>query len=231
MQTTNLVLASASPRRHGLVQALGLDFSIQATDAEERTDPVPPAIQAALPAIDLPVLSHPTLLAWRKAQAVRDAGHAGPILAADTIVVLQGTILGKPRDDEHARTMLRQLAGTWHTVYTGLTVLPHASSTPLFDLVQAQVRLAPVDAQTIATYVATGEPRDKAGAYGIQGLGGRLVEQVEGSFTAVVGLPLIATATLLHRAGVPVPRTPEEAWQIWRQSIEKEPLCIQQSMC
>ena len=234
VQTPPLVLASASPRRHELLGSLGVPFVVVATDAEERLDPVPAEVLAALPPYPLDPAGHPCLLAWRKANAAREAGHAAAILGADTIVVLDQSVLGKPRDPAHARLMLRQLSGRTHRVYTGLTGLPplHARATdPRFDLIWADVRLAELSEQAIAEYVDTGEPLDKAGSYGIQGMGGRLVEQVEGSFTAVVGLPLPATATLLERIGVDVPIAVAEAWLRWRRTLAKEPLCIQQSKC
>ena len=224
-----LILASASPRRHALLKALGVAFEIVITDAEERDDAVPQSILDALPAFSLAQPEHPTLLAWRKAQDARDQGHEGVIIGADTIVVLDSTVLGKPKDAAHARAMLAQLAGRKHTVYTGIAVLS-PTAPPLFDLVAAQVVIAPLDQATIAEYVASGEPLDKAGSYGIQGLGGRLVEHVEGSFTTVVGLPLAATAHLLQQAEIAVPHTPEQAWMIWRQTLAKEPLCIHKSM-
>ena len=229
-----LILASASPRRHELLHSLGIAFAIVATDAEERQDAVPPSILAALPAYPLAQNGHPSLLAWRKANAARELGHSAAILGADTIVVLDDRVLGKPRDPAHARIMLRQLSGRNHRVYTGLVVLPAAHApdpAPLFDLVMAEVRLADLSDADIAAYVATGEPLDKAGSYGVQGVGGRLVEHVAGSFTAVVGLPLPATAALLQRIGLPLPVAVDDAWQQWRRTLRKEPLCIQQSKC
>jgi len=130
--------------------------------------------------------------------------------------------------------MLRQLSGRTHRVYTGLVGLPalrDRAPEPRFDLVWSDVRLAELSEAAIAEYVETGEPLDKAGSYGIQGMGGRLVEQVEGSFTAVVGLPLPAAAALLEQIGVAVPVAVAEAWLRWRRTLAKEPLCIQQSKC
>lgn len=135
--------------------------------------------------------------------------------------------------------MLRQLAGVEHTVYTGLAVLVPPGSAArmqaedaielaegrlLIDLVAARVALAELREAEIAEYVASGEPLDKAGSYGIQGLGGRLVARVEGSYTAVVGLPLPATARLLERAGLSGLVEPSEAYHRWLQAQGKEPL-------
>jgi len=233
-QAPALILASASPRRHELLSSMGIDFAIAVTDGEERQDLVPESVIQALPPYPLAQPGHPSLLAWRKANAAREAGHSAAILGADTIVVLDDIVLGKPRDPAHARQMLRQLSGRTHRVYTGIVVLPAtaaATDTPLFDLVAADVRLAALSDAEIADYVATGEPLDKAGSYGIQGVGGRLVEQVDGSFTAVVGLPLPATAALLQTIGIALPVSVDAAWRLWRETLAKEPLCIRQSMC
>jgi septum formation protein len=213
---------------------MGIAFAVAVTDGEERQDAVPAQVIQALPAYPLAQPGHPSLLAWRKANAAREDGHSAAILGADTIVVLDDAVLGKPRDPAHARQMLRQLSGRTHRVYTGIVVLPPAtaaSGAPVFDLVAADVRLAALSDAEIADYVATGEPLDKAGSYGIQGLGGRLVEQVNGSFTAVVGLPLPATAALLQTIGIALPVSVDAAWRLWRQTLAKEPLCIRQSMC
>ncbi len=210
---------------------------VEPTDAEESNDPVPSEIASRLPACPLPLTQHPTLLAWRKAYAIWvQQGHTGNavVLAADTIVVLHGQVIGKPRDAAHARAMLAQLSGKKHTVYTGLCVYgtpPDTSHAPSaitgqiqLDLVSSDVTIAPLHADDIARYVATGEPLDKAGAYGIQGLGGQLVRQVVGSYTAVVGLPLPATWCMLHSVGISDLQDPTIAYQNWLHCQGKEPL-------
>ncbi len=223
-----LVLASASPRRHELLTALGATFSIVVTDAEERDTPVPPELIAALPQAEVPLSQHPTLLAWRKATAAAlTSDPATVILAADTVVVIDGEVLNKPLDDRHAQTMLQRLAGRTHTVYTGLCLLEAGSLTARpqqLALVQAQVSFHPLAATTIAAYVATGEPRDKAGAYGLQGMGARLVREVCGSYTAVVGLPITETHALLQAAGINGLREPHATYRRWLESQGKEPL-------
>src|SRR6476469_6243892 len=118
-----LLLASASPRRRELLGWLGQPFHAAANDGEERDHPPPPAVVAALPACSVPLATHPTLLAWRKADAACAESPDSVIIGADTIVVLDGDVLGKPRDPTHARTMLRRLSGRTHTVYTGLAVI------------------------------------------------------------------------------------------------------------
>lgn len=225
-----LVLASASPRRQELLSALGAHFEVIATSVEEEpsVEPVPSTLLNILPRAALPILQHPTLLAWRKATAASIQAPDAVIIGADTIVVLDGVVLNKPLDATHARTMLTQLAGRTHTVYTGLCVLmPAAESTtepPQLALVAAEVTFAPVSTEAIAAYVATGEPLDKAGAYGVQGMGGRLVQSIHGSYTAVVGFPLVTVHTLLGQAGITGLTEPDETYYRWLQNQGKEPL-------
>ena len=148
--------------------------------------------------------------------------------------MLDGDVLGKPRDLAHARTMLRRLSGRTHTVYTGLAVMGLATGdwglgtdnppNTQLDLVASDVAIADLTDQEIEAYVATGEPLDKAGAYGIQGLGGRLVRSVAGSYTCVVGLPLVAIHRLLSAAGYTQLTDPTEAYMRWLESQGKEPL-------
>ena len=229
-----LLLASASPRRRELLGWLGQPFRAVANDGEERDHPPPAAVLAALPACPVPLATHPTLLAWRKADAACAESPGSVIIGADTIVVLDGDVLGKPRDPAHARTMLRRLSGRTHTVYTGLAVMglatgdwelgtAHPPNTQL-DLVASDVVIADLTDAEIEAYVATGEPLDKAGAYGIQGLGGRLVRSVAGSYTCVVGLPLVAIHRLLSAAGYSQLADPTEAYMRWLDSQGKEPL-------
>jgi septum formation protein len=241
-RSAELLLASASPRRRELLGLLGQPFRAVANDGEERDHPPPPAILAALPACPVPLATHPTLLAWRKADAACAESPGSVIIGADTIVVLDGDVLGKPRDLAHARTMLRRLSGRTHTVYTGLAVISpetrdmrHEISMPVsslqspvsslqLDLVASDVAITDLTDQEIEAYIATGEPMDKAGAYGIQGLGGRLVRSVDGSYTCVVGLPLIAIHRLLSAAGYTQLVDPTEAYMRWLESQGKEPL-------
>lgn len=232
-----LVLASASPRRRELLAWLGVTFAVLATAGEEHDDDPPPALMAALPACPVPLATHPTLLAWRKARAACAESTDSVIIGADTIVVLDGDVLGKPRDTDQAAMMLRRLSGRTHTVYTGVVVLPeHMGAWPAdgaggplpaavqLGLVASQVRIAELADAVIAGYVATGEPMDKAGAYGIQGLGGRLVEAVDGSYTCVVGLPLLLVHGMLSTAGITGLDSPADAYHRWLQAQGKEPL-------
>ncbi|RRR71493.1 MAG: septum formation protein Maf [Candidatus Viridilinea halotolerans] len=218
-----IVLASASPRRHELLAALGVAFTVLVTDVEDDLQAGAPELMAQLPSANVPPLHHPTLLAWRKAQAAAAHASGAVVLGADTVVVLDGMLLNKPGDAATAQVMLTRLAGRRHVVYTGVCVLAPDGAAHL-ALVATEVEFAAVSAQAIADYVATGEPLDKAGAYGVQGMGGRLVRAVHGSYTAVVGLPLATTYELLQRAGVQDMNDPSVTYQRWLQSQGKEPL-------
>jgi septum formation protein len=217
-QARSLVLASVSPRRRELLRYLTPAFDAIATDGETTERALVPEVVAQLPPSDLELRNHPTSIAWRKAIAAVAAGVEGIILAADTIVVIDGEVLGKPRDATHAQAMLRRLVGRMHTVYTGVVTLRHMPGeepTLHMALDAADVQMAPVEEVEIAAYVATGEPLDKAGAYGIQGLGGRLVQHVHGSYTCVVGLPLVTTHKLLTTSGVVGLVDPVVAFNQW----------------
>lgn len=224
-----LVLASASPRRRELLAALGARFEILATDAEEDNAAPPAEVLAALPVLDLPLADHPALRAWRKAHAA--AAHTGDavVLGADTVVVLDGEVLNKPADAEHARAMLARLAGRRHTVHTGVCVLQaHRQGLALpapplqLAVATADVAFRPLSDGEIAGYVATGEPLDKAGAYGLQGAGGGFVREVRGSYTAVVGLPLLEVHRMLTAAGITGLRDPATTYRQWLQLQGKE---------
>jgi septum formation protein len=150
--------------------------------------------------------------------AALDEGVTGIILGADTIVVIDQDVLNKPRDPAEARVMLRRLAGRIHRVYTGAVVLASDAQAPSslqLALDASDVQMAPLSDSEIADYVATGEPLDKAGAYGIQGLGGRLVQHVQGSYTCVVGLPLVTTHRVLTAMGLIGLADPIVAFERW----------------
>jgi septum formation protein len=187
------VLASQSPRRLELLASLGLDVEVRLAAADESVHPGEgPEAYVRRVAAD-------------KARAVA-AAPGEIVLAADTAVVLSGEVLGKPRDDGDARRMLRALSGTDHAVLTGVCARRGAPDpAEAAAVVSTRVRFAPLGDGQIAWYVATGEPRDKAGAYAIQGQGGAFVRAVEGSVSNVVGLPLVETLALLARLGLPLP--------------------------
>jgi septum formation protein len=161
------------------------------------------------------------LRAWRKAAAVV-ADHPGAVvLAADTVVVIDGAVLNKPADAAHAQAMLATLSGRTHTVYTGLCVLRLGQI--WLDVVASAVEFYPLGAEAIVAYIATGESMDKAGAYGLQGLAGQFVRVVRGSYTNVVGMPLSAVSHLLGLAGVDALADPAATFEHWLQRQGKEP--------
>lgn len=219
-----------------MLSALGARFTVIVTDAEEADDAPPAEVIAELPAVVVPLRDHPTLLAWRKAQAAAREAPGAVVIAADTVVAVDGVALNKPVDETDARAMLRRLAGRSHLVYTGLCVLGAAGDPAgpraqtggpgrrRLELVTAEVVFRALDDVEIAAYVATGEPRDKAGAYGVQGLGGGLVREVRGSYTAVVGFPLVAAHRLLSEAGIVGLADPATTYQRWLQNQGKESL-------
>lgn len=186
-----LVLASASPRRRELLAGLGLTFGVRAAGVDET--PLPGEAAAA----------YVERLACEKAlasAAAADGGALELVLAADTTVVVDGMILGKPEDATDAARMLRLLAGRWHQVQTGLAA--RAPDGRLLSLVEtSEVRMVALDEERLDWYVGTGEPRDKAGAYAIQGLGALLVAEIRGNYGNVVGLPLPAADQLLRTLG------------------------------
>jgi septum formation protein len=186
-----LALASRSPRRAALLRTLGVEFDILPADADE-------SVLAGEHPVD-----YVRRVARLKVAAARASDTAGRVLlAADTCVSVDGLIFGKPTNAADCARMLRKLADRWHDVHTALVVaLPGGSA--LETVVSSRVEFVAFDDAVIDAYWVSGEPADKAGAYGIQGLGGALVRRIEGSYSAVVGLPLAETAEMLGRAGVP----------------------------
>ncbi len=176
-----LVLASGSPRRRDLLSEAGIEFVIRVSDIEEIA--LPGELPSALA----------TRLAGEKAMAV--AREIGPdpqrwVLGADTIVVLAGDVLGKPRDPAHAVEMLRRLVGNRHQVITGFALVCSKTLEPHTSWVESHVTMRSASDDEIREYVETGEPLDKAGAYAVQGEGARFVQRVEGSLDNVIGLPV-----------------------------------------
>ncbi|HEX7966514.1 MAG TPA: Maf family protein [Gammaproteobacteria bacterium] len=192
MTAPQFYLASASPRRRQLLEQLGLRFEMAAADVDETPHAGEPARDYVL------------RLARLKAEtAAKRMGYPTlPVLAADTAVVLDGAILGKPRDRDDALSMLARLSARSHQVLSAIALWQPGMLTAVVN--ESQVRFRAVSPQEALAYWDTGEPRDKAGAYGIQGLGGLFVEHLEGSYSGVMGLPLFETAALLREAGVSV---------------------------
>lgn len=182
----SVYLASGSPRRQELLTQLGLSFERLSAPVEERRHPG-----------EAP-LDYACRLSQEKALAgLAIASQDVPVLGADTIVVLDGEVLEKPCDTDHARQMLGKLSGRLHQVITAVTLVDRQHC--LSCHVITRVRFCTLSAEDIDTYIASGEPMDKAGAYGIQGKGGCFVRSIEGSYSAVVGLPLVETRELFDQ--------------------------------
>ena len=184
-----LILASASPRRSELLTRAGIPFEVQAAEVDERCEgPASAAVKT---------------LSARKALAVRSRFPSRFILAADTLVELDGAVLGKPSGPEEAASMLRRLSGHTHQVYTGVTVISPAGNM-LTDCDRSDVTFGDVTEAEIASCVRSGEPLDKAGAYAIQGRASLWISRLEGSYSSVIGLPLYLVRNLLVRSGYPL---------------------------
>ncbi|MFO1368122.1 MAG: Maf family protein [Marinagarivorans sp.] len=186
--SSDLILASASPRRAELLRQIGVRFSVQTADVLEIYRPG-----------ERPE-DYVCRLSEAKARALA-ASVSLPVLGADTVVVCDGQVLEKPRDAEHAQAMLLRLANRRHQVMTGVALVDQARIEQ--RVVVTEVAFGPISPQQAAAYWHTGEPADKAGGYGIQGLAAVFVERIEGSFSNVVGLPLYETAQLLRAFAVP----------------------------
>lgn len=185
----DIILASQSPRRRELLGQMGLTFRIIVPDIDEHMDRTLPPDRLV------------ETISAEKARAVAlEAGPEAVVIAADTVVAWNGEILGKPRDEAQAREMLGHLSGQSHQVYTGFTVRRGESSVTRSECTQVNFR--PLTRSEIAAYVATGEPMDKAGAYGIQGLGSLLVEGIRGDYFNVMGLPVCLLGQTLKEFGV-----------------------------
>lgn len=186
-----LILASGSPRRAELLQKMGLEFIVRPSNTEE-------VLESGL-APQQEVMS----LSLQKAQAVyADLKEEAVVLSADTVVVLDDYILGKPQDEEDAKKMLRALSGRHHLVLTGVTVMgPMGTKT---HCEETEVHFRKLSEQEIGAYVASGEPMDKAGAYGIQGTAMLFVDRLVGDYYNVMGLPVCKTGQMLREAGIPV---------------------------
>jgi nucleoside triphosphate pyrophosphatase len=186
-----LVLASSSPRRRQLLETLGLDFDVEPADIDEsRHQDEPPGVYVER-------------IASEKARAVAAADRV--VLAADTVIVHEGKVLGKPGHPEEARSMLRRLEGDRHDVFTGVAVASWDGGPVLHPAVDVtEVAFLPMTRDEIADYVSTGEPMDKAGGYALQGAGGRFIESVKGSPFTVIGLPIHLISRLIGHAGLDI---------------------------
>ena len=188
MNGARIILASQSPRRRELLSLIGIPHEVRPADLDERVLP------GELPAV------HAERLARAKAEVVAATEPDAVVIGADTIVVLDGDILGKPRDAGDAAAMLRRLSGRTHTVLTAVSVVHRGRTVSGVESVEVTFR--PLTEDQIDRYIATGEPMDKAGAYGIQGFGAVIVERVHGDYFAVMGLALGRLVDLLAQVGI-----------------------------
>jgi len=185
---TDIILASASPRRAELLSQIGISYQIQAVDIDESSLPneTPEALVQRL--------------AREKSCAVKNAQI--PVLGSDTLGVLDGELLVKPLDYEHAYSMLSKMSGRWHEILTAVAIT-HSGETKL-KLNRNRVLFRQISNEEILAYWKSGEPQDKAGAYAIQGLGACFIERIEGSYSGIMGLPLFETSQLLEQFGISV---------------------------
>lgn len=182
------ILASASPRRKELLTAVGFEYEICPADIDE-----------TIPS-DTPIELVAEFLSRKKALSVLEKNPDAVVLGSDTIVVLDGNILGKPHDTAEASDMLHRLSGKAHRVYTGVCVCSSEKTLTLTSFTDVYFRK--LSDKLIDAYIATGEPMDKAGAYGAQGLGSTLIKKIDGDFFTVMGLPIADTTRLLSQFGV-----------------------------
>ena len=185
-----VILASSSPRRQELLRQIGMSFVVDPADIDER---LLPGEQPEVYALRL---------ARGKARTASRKNKEGIVVAADTIVILDAELMGKPVDARDAEGMLERLSGREHRVITGLAIMDAASGKLLAKTAETKVWFRTLEPEEIRSYVATGEPLDKAGAYGIQGKGALLIERIEGCYYNVVGLPLSLLSVMLGEFGV-----------------------------
>lgn len=196
-----LILASSSPRRQELLALLGLSFQVILPNVPEQ------------PTLGLSPIEQVKRFAFEKARAVADQEPNGLVVGSDTIIEVDGRLLGKPIDLHDARTMLAHLAGRVHRVHTAVALCHRGRGTELVEIDTANVEMKPDVAHIYDRYLESRESLEKAGAYAIQGLGGDLVDRVDGDYTTVVGLPLKLVARLLRSAGYPVPVNVDDLYQ------------------
>ncbi len=189
MFASSVILASSSPRRRELLRAAGIAFEAIPAEIDESVQPG-----------EIPE-KHALRLAIAKAESVAAsrAAETRLVVAADTIVVIDGDVLGKPESPEQAAEMLRRLSGRTHAVLTGLCVIDPPSGRRLAGVVSTDVNFAPLSEDEIREYVDSGEPMDKAGAYAIQGRASRFVERIDGCYFNVVGLPIPTLYRMLNQ--------------------------------
>ncbi|HIP81329.1 MAG TPA: septum formation inhibitor Maf [Leucothrix mucor] len=183
-----IILASASPRRAELLDQIGVNYQIQVADINEDAN------------VDESPESLVKRLAKQKAEKISLNNRSTPVLGADTLGVLKGVILNKPRDFDHAYEMLSAMSGNWHEILSAVALSYQGVTTVLLN--KNRVFFKALSDQEIKSYWQTGEPQDKAGAYAIQGLAATFIERIEGSYSGIMGLPLFETNKLLKQARI-----------------------------
>ncbi len=198
----HILLASTSPRRQELLELLGLQFRIIAPTCEETLSP------------NLPPSEQTRHLARDKAQSVASQHTEDLVIGSDTVIEIEGRLLGKPENMEKAETMLRELRGRVHQVHTGVALIQKASNISINFVETADVWIKPFTESTLKKYLVTEESLGKAGAYSIQGEGAQFIEKIEGDYPTIVGLPLWRTAKVLEQQGVVLPNPAEEIYRL-----------------
>ena len=197
-----ILLASTSPRRRELLGLLGLQFQIVAPNCEETlSSHLAPSQQTRKFAQD-------------KAQSVAHQHLHDLVIGSDTVIEIEGRLLGKPENMQEAETMLRELRGKCHQVHTGVAIVQQTSKLSIDFVETAEVWIHPFDENTLKSYLDTEESLGKAGAYSIQGDGSKLIEKIEGDYPTIVGLPLWRTAKLLEQQGMVLPKPVEEIYRL-----------------
>lgn len=189
-----LILASASPRRQQFLRELGIDFSIEVAEIDESCNSGEKPERVV------------TRLAYEKAACIASQFPNVYVLAADTVVVIDDEILGKPKNSKDAEAMLKRLSGRWHEVWSAFSIQKSSDSLYVQQAVRTRVLFRGISDDLCRAYVLTGEPLDKAGSYGLQGRGGFLVEEIKGSYSNVIGLPLAQVIDIMLQYGIIAPR-------------------------
>ncbi len=197
-----IVLASTSPRRRELLGLLGLPFRI-----------IPPTCEEKI-SLHLPPIEQTRQFARDKAQSVANQYPENLVIGSDTVIEIEGKLLGKPENMQDAETMLRDLRGKCHQVHTGVALIQQSSNLSINFVETALVWIKPFDETTLTSYLATEESLGKAGAYSIQGEGAQLIDKFEGDYPTIVGLPLWRTAKVLEEQGVVMPISVEDIYRL-----------------
>lgn len=193
-----IILASGSPRRKQILEQVGLNFIVEVSDYEEKSIP------GVSPSEFVETLS------LEKANVVAKNHNDAIIIGADTIVVLDNQILGKPKTKQDAREMLKKLSGNTHSVFTGFTIIDTVNKRTITNHVETKIRFKNLSEEEIRAYIETGEPMDKAGAYGVQDKGALFVEHIEGDYSSVMGLPIVKIFEILKELGIDILKTYEK---------------------